>query len=630
MRLPLIVFSCMFVVTFPSPHFLPKPTDQLLAAADCLRPKHIAKIDATEECKNKIQESESEQKAEEIVTIIQYKDYFDGIGQSCEIKKSTFSFQCWQGAFVVEQRWERVPEISVANEVSKEECRRLHETLNYKDENGRKYPIKDNSVNHIQYSSVGAVWSNDMNAYCDGTKSLDHGEIHNDLVVMNSVEITLRSNIKMRFSKDGKSSVNMDKGTQLECHMKSNGCEQKTVTYLWNPIDENCNFIEVKKAKGRFTQKQNFISMDENLFLKIKSESTECGMKMLKTNIPGISLVKEPNMNNRIMKSSGEDDVNLVDFIIARDDYVAYLARYNLAQANKKHQTALCQYIAKTTEADIFISQDSGLVFPTGEATFVRAKGDVLDEFKCIPVTVTPRDTSTCSRELPVSYNGTDMYLIPGTRILTQSKTLVPCAKAGAAEFKTLNNFLVASTPKIIFTSQPNKRSLWTDPEMDENNPEQTLLKDEKYSLYTEEEIRQYSHHLNFPRQIQELTSTLSVQRCMNGQSCGEFASAGGNTPFIHTSDLGMLENMDIMAIAKNFFYRGIINNFVFLYDWSLRIVVGIHFVLWILKTMFKFDAVQVWRNRRQTAPLPQPQSQFQSQNMDVSAYNPSAPIEPV
>ena len=619
----------MFVVTFLSPHLHPKPTEVLLAAADCLRPKHIAKIDATEGCKNNIKESESLQEAEEMVTIIQHREYFDGIGQSCEVKMSKFSFQCWQGAFVLEERWERVPEISVAYEVSREECKRMHETLNFKDENGRKYPIKENSVSYIQYSSIGAVWTTEMNSYCEGLKTLDHGEIRNDLVEMNSLEITLRNDIKMRFSKDGKSSINMDKGTQLECHMKSNGCEQDTVTYLWDPIDEDCNFIQVKKAKGRFTPQKNFISRDENLFLKIKSESSECGMKMLNTNIPGISLVTEQN-RNRIIKSSAEDDVNLVDFIIARDDYIAYLGRYNLAQANEKHQTALCRYIAKSTQQDVSISQDSGLVFPTGEATFVRAKGDVLDEFRCIPVTVTPRDATTCSRELPVTYNGSDMYLIPGTRILTQSKTLVPCAKAGAAEFKTLNNFLVASTPKIIFTSQPNKRSLWTDPELEENNPEETSLKDEKYSLYTEEEIQQYSHHLNFPRQVQELTSTLSVQRCMNGQSCGEFASAGGNTPFIHTSDLGMLENMDIMAIAKNFFYRGIVNNLVFLYDWSLRIVVGIHFVLWILKTMFKFDAVQVWRNRRQTAPLPQPQSQFQSQNMDVSAYNPSAPIEPV
>ena len=190
----------MFVVTFLSPQFHPKPTDELLAAVDCLRPKHIGKIDATEGCKNQMKEFESLEEVEEMVSIIQHRNYFDGIGQSCEIKKSTFSFQCWQGAFVLEQRWESVPEISVAYEVSKEECRMMHETLNFKDENGRKYPIKENSVNYIQYSSVGAVWTTDLNAYCEGTKTLDHGEIRNDLVIMNSLQITLKSNIKMRFT----------------------------------------------------------------------------------------------------------------------------------------------------------------------------------------------------------------------------------------------------------------------------------------------------------------------------------------------------------------------------------------------------------------------------------------------
>ena len=81
-----------------------------------------------------------------------------------------------------------------------EECRKMHSSLFYKDENGRKYKLRKNAVNNIRYSSIGAIYSDNLNAYCSGVEALEHGELLNDLVVMNSVEITLKSKIQMKFT----------------------------------------------------------------------------------------------------------------------------------------------------------------------------------------------------------------------------------------------------------------------------------------------------------------------------------------------------------------------------------------------------------------------------------------------
>ena len=464
-------------------------------------------------------------------------------------------------------------------------------------------------------------------------KALEHGEIHNDLVVMNSVQVTLREEINMKFTNG--QSINSDEGTVVPCPMNSNGCGSSIETYAWQAVQTECNYVKLKTAKGTITKKKNFISMEQNLFLKIKSESTQCGLTMLKTNLPEVFLVEEssvPILKNNI-KQFEETDVNLVDFIIARDDFVAYLSRLEVSKATHLHQQKLCEFIQQANSADITISQDTGLVFPTGrDGIFIRAKGDVMDEFQCLPVTVHPRDATTCTKELPVVYNNTEMYLIPGSRILTSTKTLMPCSNAGAPEFKTLSKRLIASTPKIIFTSQPNKRSLWLDPE-DEvgTDPEDTKLQDNVYSLYTQDEMEAYAHHLNFPRQVSELTSTFAFQRCMNGQNCGTFSINGESTPFIHTSDLGMLENGDILGIVKNFFYRGIVANFTFLYDWGLRILTFVFFLMKAVNAIFSIDLYQMWKNRRKTNEAT-PQQQIEPRNMTVSLYPhiPSAPIEPV
>ena len=294
--------------------------------------------------------------------MLQERDFFEAEGLSCSGRVSTFQFQCWSNPFLLEQRWEQVPEIHIPFPITVAECRRMHSQQKFKDENGKNHQIKTNSVNTILYSSVGAVYVKDMNAYCAGEKMIRGDQVKNDLVVMKSLQLTLRTNVNLRFNENH--SVNRDTGVLIPCTMKENACYGEIITYLWDEVDTSCNVVHLKNARGTITARSTFISHDDNLFINLGKEliTDECDFPKFKTNLPGIFVVRQPQQKLHLkqMKAYEADDFRVIDFVIARDNYVDYLGRMRMSQSRITEHMELCNLVKNSKQSDMAISQQTG------------------------------------------------------------------------------------------------------------------------------------------------------------------------------------------------------------------------------------------------------------------------------
>ena len=139
------------------------PMLENLTAVDCTLPKHEGKYSiSNRQCEH--EEEERKQNSETEIAIIEEREYYDVLGESCSGRHSRFQFQCWKGTFLAEQRWANIPDINVHFEIFTEECRRMHESKTFKDKRGGKH--------------------DDWNEFCQGEDVIEIGVVETKLVSM--------------------------------------------------------------------------------------------------------------------------------------------------------------------------------------------------------------------------------------------------------------------------------------------------------------------------------------------------------------------------------------------------------------------------------------------------------------
>lgn len=182
------------------------------------------------------------------------------------------------------------------------------------------------------------------------------------------------------------------------------------------------------------------------------------------------------------------------------------------------------------------MNQENGIILPTEKTgLFHRAKGEVIEVFQCSVKTVHPREADHCTTDFPVTYLGKEYFIAPTTRILSKSSPVQPCSRLGAPEFITESGQWVMAIPKVAYTSLPRTRN-----EMEDGQEDETIQPEHNHvGVYTQEDLKQYSHQLLFPRHQKELTSTLAAQRCTNGGNfCGFYSGKDSTIPVIRHSEV--------------------------------------------------------------------------------------------
>ena len=411
-----------------------------LTGVDCSKPTHLQKMSVNiHGCEARIEEEKLKETAE--FAILEKRNFFDVKGKSCSGRVSTFQFQCWQGAFVAEQRWASIPNIHLKYEISADECRKMHDRRFFKDKRGTKHSLEVNEENVIKYTSHGLIYSDHWNQFCKGEDILKNGNIEDKIVEMEILSITLNDDISIRFNEEKTKIEDLNANREISCKAKENGCGVGLVTYVWVYPKETCNVVLLKSIKGHWSTGR-FVSQEEGIILNVKTDMRPSGCNFMSkpTEFENIFLVDSLNLHSVTdsLLPFQADDINLPEFIEERDSFLKWqLEEERLDHINTQLKNA-CVTKKEDQEKEIVINQDSGVILPTKTiGIFTRAKGEALEEFKCSVVTVKPRQINHCTNDLPVTYDGKDLFLTPITRILSETSSVQPCSRLGAPEFVT-------------------------------------------------------------------------------------------------------------------------------------------------------------------------------------------------
>ena len=412
--------------------------DEELSGVDCSHPTHLQKLSVN------IHGCEKGNKEEKLTTttefsILEKRKFFDVKGKSCSGRVSSFQFQCWKGPFVAEQRWASIPNIAVKYEISVEECRKMHDQRFFKDKRGSKHTLEVNQENVIKYTSHGLIYSDHWNQFCEGENILKNGIIEDKIVEMEILSITLINEISIRFNENKTKIQDLIANREISCEAEENGCGVGMVTYTWEYPKEICNMVLLKHIKGHWSAGR-FISKEEGILLTAKPDMRPTGCDFLSkpTEFENIFLVDSLNLPTASLLPFEADDINLPDFIEERDSFLKWqLEEERLVHRNEQMKKT-CVTENAYQEKEIVINQDSGVILPTKTmGIFTRAKGEALEEFKCLVVTVKPRQMNHCTIDLPVTFEGKDFFLTPITRVMSERSSVQPCSRLGASEFVT-------------------------------------------------------------------------------------------------------------------------------------------------------------------------------------------------
>ncbi|AYP67567.1 glycoprotein [Genoa virus] len=133
-------------------------------------------------------------------------------------------------------------------------------------------------------------------------------------------------------------------------------------------------------------------------------------------------------------------------------------------------------------------------------------RGEIVYVVECEPVSVDFRASSRCYQEIPVTMNGTDMFIKPRSRILARFGTEIDCSPI-APPLYLLQGGWVAFTPlpasapaPLIMTAEPVEK--WT---------YKAVPRLVASGIYSQETLAKYQQSLMFPTERTAITHTISA-----------------------------------------------------------------------------------------------------------------------
>jgi hypothetical protein len=219
------------------------------------------------------------------------------------------------------------------------------------------------------------------------------------------------------------------------------GMDATEGTYVWNYTLRNCpeeEWEELYKGKLGFLE-EKVITLDQTAgqraWLRLEKGVTICGRRMRSTHLPHVYV--EWSEHQRAQGTTKKYTAPLEErelesmrlewsYQRGRDDY---MLRRNIRDAIAEG----CWM--KGTLMELRQSQAAGMEGPRGVAShfgvghLVVRSGGVVYLTRCGMVVVELRNHTTCTQEIPVTYQGRDAYVEPLSLVIQRSATPVECRK---------------------------------------------------------------------------------------------------------------------------------------------------------------------------------------------------------
>ena len=359
---------------------------------------------------------------------------------------------------------------------------------------------------------------------CLGQTAPYGGAAVRDLVVIDHYYLTIElSELHFEIGRDG---VGYEPATghQLgpHCRYTHGACRTgDTHTFVWE-AKPTCRFELIKHFKAASVQLKGtnhvylkghgedkvFVQMGERFDLP-----TDCpGMHAYHTNYEGLVVAPRQRHDDKLRNVQPVNmDMTLEASI--RDDWFYAMLRHDVAVARTTQAVHYCSQertLLQNSRAQARQLSD-GMQPVLDNNTFVSFLGEVVAVVECANTVVYSRDIDAnidhaCYWEMPVQQGKQNRWLTPNTRMLKNNGTKVVCNKRFRPKFQDNNGVWIEVDNGTVRQTRrpPGKATLFNL----FNDTEEALSDEEGVvgpgGIYTEEEIEEWDHYLEFPVKMQE------------------------------------------------------------------------------------------------------------------------------
>ena len=171
---------------------------------------------------------------------------------------------------------------------------------------------------------------------------------------------------------------------------------------------------------------------EKSLFfsLNLKTPLGVCGTHGFSTQFPDISVVTFREFDKPLhLKKIGGQDVSVHENILATMGYNNLMSAKKIQDAFNKFSVQLCEQERKSLvqhQNMIRNHPSEAMLDLDGEKGFMaQTRGAVVHIIKCTPVQASYRHIDEDTKEIPVTYNGRDMFVDPVSMVLKPNATVV-------------------------------------------------------------------------------------------------------------------------------------------------------------------------------------------------------------
>ena len=401
----------------------------------------------------------------------------------------------------------------------------MHESNTFVDKRGNVHPLNGLfGYTRIKTVENGEVTIDNEETFCTGQDTFINGVLRKNIVSQVEYVIELGEST-VRWENGANHGEDISNADIIPCKLAGEGCisYENMISYYWKDDQQSCPLVVTKRAIGEKVRGDHFLSREGGIYLEMSKQEVYpgCQFSVHGTNIPGVYLVEssEAEKHGHELKEFRADDFSEVKFGISRDLFGIIIQEEKIEQQNRAHLKSTCHQIQNVKERGITLSEkgSSNIINTETPGTFLMVEGELYGQIICPIVDVSPRKTTICSYEFPVTHNGENMWLEPLTRILRTSYTLTPCSQIGAPKFKTNSGRYIQASPEISFIKTPKQLKYSF-----EANDFQEDDDEVQYGLYTQPETEQYEHSIHFKASKHELQSKMATHWlcAQNSEDC--------------------------------------------------------------------------------------------------------------
>ena len=464
---------------------------------DCNVPTQISTYQHTEICKHYTNHSSQPT----TYTLLQRRLVDKLSGYSCKITRSTWTQYC--GAYS-HAKMARPPEIEIPEPGSTLQCHQLIRQGVFTTLDGKTHPVKLDTENIMNSFDLGTIHTTGDGIACQGENYRIGDQIIQQIVRVSQYKVIIQQE---EFIVEGNQVESLTDRTRLpmECHPQSGGCQLASKTFIWSPPTERCELERIRTAS--MIQEGDYLVDNDNKILLKKLEPVPT------PNHCGQNIILSTEYQNLFLTTTTEPwddmttDVDITEFVEARDDYLMWTIEKKLESQNKGLLQHMClQDTRHHTNGNLIHIKDNH---------FIKRNGDAIEYIQCSQRSGRIReDALLCYDQIPIDTPDGHGFVQPSTRTFTTRATPRPCSSHFGLKIRTGENLWIELNP------YPK-----TIPDPDELPLVQGITWGEHDDLghggiYSDSELASWRKHLEIGDFHESVSKTISYGVCIQEGEC--------------------------------------------------------------------------------------------------------------